>query len=100
VQLHPVGCRAIPRLIHDGRSGPKVATQAQEEDLKQELLLLDQMLGDTRVRYHQRKTRFANSEDLIDIDLEIRNVLARQLSAGTQVEVRRLLARLRALDPH
>ena len=58
------------------------------------------MLGDTRVRYHQRKTRFANSQDLIEVDLEIRNALARQLSTDLQIEVRRLLARLRALDPH
>ena len=58
------------------------------------------MLGDTRVRYHQRKTQFVNSQDLIGIDLEIRNALARPLSTELEVEVRRLLARLRTLDPH
>lgn len=77
-----------------------MATQAEEENLKRELLLLDRMLGDTRVRYHQRKTQFANAHDLIDIDLEIRHALARPLSAELEVEVRRLLARLRTLDPH
>ncbi len=77
-----------------------MATQAQEEDLKRELLLLGQMLGDTRVRYYQRKTQFANAQDLIDIDLEIRNALASPLSTELGVEVRRLVARLRTLDPH
>jgi hypothetical protein len=35
-----------------------------------------------------------------EADLEIRNALARPLSAELQLDVRRLLARLRALDPH
>lgn len=71
-----------------------------EADLKRELLLLNEMLGDARVRFRQRKTRFASSQKLIDIDLEIRNALARPLSAELQLDVRRLTARLRALDPH
>ena len=77
-----------------------MATEAQEEDLKRQLLLLDRMLGDTRVRYHQQRTPLSNSQDLIDLDLEIRNALARQLSPELEAEVRRLVARLRTLDPH
>jgi hypothetical protein len=77
-----------------------VATQVQEADLKRELLLLDELLGDTRVRFRQGKTQFASLQKLIDVDLEIRNALARPLSAKLQLDVRRLLVRLRALDPH
>jgi hypothetical protein len=77
-----------------------VATQVQEADLKRERLLLDELLGDTRVRFRQGKTQFASLQKLIDVDLEIRNALARPLSAELQLDVRRLLARLRALDPH
>jgi hypothetical protein len=86
--------------IHDGRSGAEVATQVQEADLKQELLLLQELLGDTRVRFRRGKTQFASARKLIDIDAEIRNALARPLSAELQLDVRRLLERLRALDPH
>ncbi|HEY4884212.1 MAG TPA: hypothetical protein VII08_11320 [Myxococcales bacterium] len=75
-------------------------TQLQETDLKSDLLLLDRLLGDTRVRYRQRKTKFASSEQLIDVDLEIRDALKRPLSPELQLEVRRLMARLSALDPH
>jgi len=75
-------------------------TQLHEADLKRELLQLDVLLGDTRVRFRQRKTLFASSEKLIDIDVEIRNALARPLSDELQLDVRRLTARLRALDPH
>ena len=46
-----------------------------EADLKSELLSLDRLLGDTRVRYRQRKTKFASSQELIDVDLEIRDAL-------------------------
>jgi len=75
-------------------------TQVQEADLKRELLQLDELLGDTRVRFRHGQTRFASSQKLIDVDLEIRNARARPLSAELQLDVRRLLARLRALDPH
>jgi hypothetical protein len=75
-------------------------TEVQETDLKRELLLLDELLGDTRVRFRKGETQFASSQKLIDVDLEIRNALARPLSAELQLDVRRLLARLRALDPH
>ena len=62
--------------------------------------MLDQLLGDTRVRFRAGKTQYASLQKLIDIDLEIRDALARPLSAELQLDVRRLLARLRALDPH
>jgi hypothetical protein len=39
-------------------------------------------------------------QKLIDVDLEIRNALARPLSAELHLDVRRLLACLRTLDPH
>jgi hypothetical protein len=75
-------------------------TQVQEADLKRELLQLDELLGDTRVRFRHGQTQFASSQKLIDVDLEIRNARARPFSAELQLDVRRLLARLRALDPH
>ena len=75
-------------------------TQVQEADPKRELLQLDELLGDTRVRFRHGQTQFASSQKLIDVDLEIRNARARPLSAELQLDVRRLLARLRALDPH
>ena len=75
-------------------------TQVQEADLKRELLQLDELLGDTRVRFRHGQTQFASSQKLIDVDLEIRNARARPLSAELQLDVRRLLAHLRALDPH
>jgi len=74
--------------------------QLHEGDLRNDLLLLDRLLGDTRVRYRQRKTKFASSQDLIDVDSEIRDALKRPLSLELQLDVRRLMARLRALDPH
>ena len=77
-----------------------MAPLLQEADLKRELLRLDDMLGDTRVRYRQRQTQFASSQKLIDLDLEIRNALARPLSAELDLEVRYLMERLRSLDPH
>ncbi len=77
-----------------------MAPLLQETDLKREFLRLEQMLGDTRVRYRQRQTQFASSQKLIDLDLEIRNALARPLSAELDLEVRYLMERLRALDPH
>jgi hypothetical protein len=69
-------------------------------ELKSELALLAEMLGDTRVRFRHRETRFASWQKLVDVDLEIRIALARPLSAPLQLEVRRLTARLRELDPH
>ncbi len=71
-----------------------------EADLKSELLSLDRLLGDTRVRFRQRKTKFASSQELIDVDREIRDALKRPLSPELQLDVRRLMTRLRALDPH
>jgi hypothetical protein len=87
--------------IDDARSEDHLEpTQLHEADLKNDLLLLDRLLGDTRVRYRQRKTKFASSEQLIDVDLEICDALKRPLSPQLQLDVRRLTARLRALDPH
>jgi len=86
--------------IDDARSGVQMAPLLEEADLKRELLRLDEMLGDTRVRYRQRHTRVASSQKLIDLDLEIRDALARPPSAELQLEVRRLIERLLALDPH
>lgn len=71
-----------------------------EVDLKLEVAALAALLGDTRVRFRHRQTRFASAQGLIDVDLEIRDALARPLTAALQLEVRRLHARLRALDPH
>ena len=70
-----------------------------EADLKREVAALTALLGDTRVRFHHRLTQAASLQKLIDVDLEIRNALLRPLSAELQVEVRGLMARLRALDP-
>jgi hypothetical protein len=52
------------------------------------------------VRFRRRETQFASWRKLIDVDLQIRIALARPPSAELQLEVRRLTARLRALDPH
>jgi hypothetical protein len=71
-----------------------------EADLKSELAALAGLLGDTRVRFHHRQTPFASSQALIEVDLEIRDALARPLSAALQLDVRRLGARLREIDPH
>jgi len=87
--------------IDDGRSEDQLEpTQLHEADLKGDLLVLDRLLRDTRVRYRQRKTKFTSSEQLIDVDLEICDALKRPLSPQLQLDVRRLTARLRALDPH
>jgi len=87
--------------IEDARSEVDLEpAQLHEADLKSELLSLDRLLGETRVRYRQRKTKFTSSQELIDVDLEIREALKRPLSPELQLDVRRLMARLRALDPH
>ena len=70
-----------------------------EADLKSEVASLAGLLGDTRVRFRHRETPVASWQKLIDVDLEIRIALARPLSAELQLEVRRLMARLRMLDP-
>lgn len=70
-----------------------------EADLKREVAAIKELLGDARVRFHHRRTPPDSLQKLIDVDLEIRNAVARPLSAGLQLEVRALLARLRALDP-
>jgi hypothetical protein len=69
-------------------------------DLNRDLHLLDELLGDTRSRYHRRLTPFAVSEQLIALDREIRDVRVQPPSPGLQLEIRKLTARLRALDPH
>jgi len=74
--------------------------QLDEAELKRELGSLDELLGDTRVRFRQGKTQFASLQKLIDVDMDIRNALARPLSAELQLDVRRLIARLHTLDPH
>ena len=71
-----------------------------EADVKSEVTSLTHLLGDTRVRFRRRETQFASWRHLVDVDLQIRIALARPLSAELQLEVRRLTARLRALDPH
>jgi hypothetical protein len=87
--------------IADARSGDHLASiQSQETDPKGELVLLERLLGDTRVRFRHGQTKFASAQQLIDVDLEIRDVLTRPASAELQTDVRRLTARLRKLDPH
>ena len=71
-----------------------------EADLRAELASLGSMLGDTRVRYRHGQTQIVSAQALIEVDLEIRNALAQPLSKALQLDVRRLSARLRALDPH
>ena len=71
-----------------------------ETDLKREIASIGALLGDARVRFRLRRPPFALSQKLIDLDLEIRNALALPLSAELQLELRRLTARLRAIDPH
>ena len=70
-----------------------------EADLKREVASLTALLGDTRVRYHHRQTQWASSQKLMEVDREIREAVVRPLSAELQIEVRSLMARLRALDP-
>jgi hypothetical protein len=70
-----------------------------EASLETELRALDELLGETRARYHRRQTPFASSEQLIALDREIRDARVRPLSPELQLAVRSLTARLRALDP-
>ena len=79
---------------------PGRVSELVEADLRRELQQLEQLLGDTRLRFRRHQTPRAASEQLMVIDREIRDVLARPLSPELQSEVRRLAARLRALDPH
>jgi len=71
-----------------------------EADVKREAAALGELLGDTRLRFHHRQTRLESSDGLIELDREIRNALALPVSADLQLEIGRLTARLRALDPH
>ncbi len=71
-----------------------------EADLKREVASLGVLLGDSRVRFRHRQTPFASLQKLIDVDLDIRTALARPLSPALQLEVQRLTARLREIDPH
>ena len=68
-------------------------------DLALELRELDQLLGDTRARFHRRQTPFASSDELITVDREIRDARTMPHSPELELQVRRLTARLRALDP-
>lgn len=70
-----------------------------EADVKRDLASLSELLGDMRLLYRQPRKHFADSQKLIDLDLEIRNALKRSPSAALQVEAQGLMARLRALDP-
>src|SRR3954471_21852960 len=70
-----------------------------EADLKREVAALGALLGDTRVRFRQGRTPYDSAQDLINVDLEIRDALSRPLSPELQLEVQRLTARLRAIDP-
>jgi hypothetical protein len=89
----------VPR--NRGYVGPEAfLAELVEADLKKEMLALDELLGDTRARYHKRLTPFASSENLIALDGEIRAARVNPPSPELQLEVRRLTARLRALDPH
>jgi hypothetical protein len=77
-----------------------VPAQFDEAVAQSEASSLETLLGDTRVRYRHRKTPFLASEKLIELDLQIRDVLGLTPSAAVQLEIRRLSARLHALDPH
>lgn len=68
-------------------------------DLALELRELDQLLGDTRARFHRRETPVASSDELIAVDREIRAARTMPHSRELELEVRRLMARLRTLDP-
>jgi hypothetical protein len=70
-----------------------------EPNLESDLRDLVELLGETRARFHRRQTPFASSEELIALDREIRDARARPPSPELQIDVRRLTARLRALDP-
>lgn len=65
-----------------------------------ELSLLEQILGDTRVRYRHHQTPFAVSERLAELDSEIRALLRQPPSPQVELEARRLIGRLHTLDPH
>ena len=67
--------------------------------IEAELKALDQLLGDTRARYHRRETPFLSAEPLMELDREIRS-LSRVPSPELENDVRRLMARLHTLDPH
>jgi hypothetical protein len=77
-----------------------MTTEFVEADLKREMASLGALLGDARVRFRVRRPPFALSQKLIDLDLEICHALVLPLSAELQLELRRLTARLRAIDPH
>ena len=68
-------------------------------DLAVELRELDQLLGDTRARFHRRQTPVGSSDELIAGDREIREARGMPHSPELELVVRRLTARLRALDP-
>ena len=68
-------------------------------DVSLELRDLEQLLGDTRARFHRRETPVASSDGLIAIDREIRDLGARPPTVERAAEIRALAARLRALDP-
>ena len=92
---------ACLRVAHRQMKGAKIMTaEFIEEDLKREIASLGQLLGEARVRFRLRPQPFALSQKLIDLDVEIRNALALPLSAKLQLDLRRLTARLRAIDPH
>ena len=77
-----------------------MADEFSEADVRREVAALGALLGETRLRFHNRQTRLDSSDQLIEIDREIRDAIALPLSAALQGRVRRLTARLRALDPH
>ena len=68
-------------------------------EIEAELKLLDKLLGDTRARYHRRETPFLSAERLMELDREIRT-FSRAPSPELEGEVRKLIDRLHALDPH
>ena len=75
-------------------------TATEEIQLREEMAHLSTLLGDTRVRFRHGQTRFDSFQDLAEVDLEIRGALKQPPSPELQDDVRRLTARLRALDPH
>jgi hypothetical protein len=76
-----------------------MTAQFVEAELRREIASLGELLGDARARYRLRRPPLALSQKLIGLDLEIRNALALPLSDVLQLELRRLTARLRAIDP-
>jgi len=77
-----------------------MADEISEAEVKREVAALGALLGETSLRFHHRRTRLESSDQLIQIDREIRDAIALPLPAALQSQVRRLTARLRALDPH